>query len=73
MVAPVPQLAQLEATSSLGGLVVDHRAPLTMKDPTEPQPSQATPLPSISRRRHPALSPETRTPSETLPVLLLGG
>jgi len=31
-----------------------------MKDP-EPQSAQATHLPSITRRRHPALSPETRT------------
>jgi hypothetical protein len=52
-------LAQFEATSSARGLVVDHRALLMMKDPTEPQLLQATPLPSISRRRHPTLSPET--------------
>jgi hypothetical protein len=29
-----------------------------MKD-TEPQSAQANPLPSITRRTHPALSPET--------------
>jgi hypothetical protein len=70
MVAPVPQLAQLQATSSVGEPVAGHLAPLIMKVPTEPQLSQATSLPSITRRRHPALSPETRPP--TLPVLLLG-
>jgi hypothetical protein len=58
VVAAVPQLARFEATSGAGGLVVDHRAPLMMKD-TEPQSAQANPLPSITRRTHPALSPET--------------
>ena len=58
VVAAVPQLAQFEATSGAGGLVVDHRAPLMMKNP-EPQSAQANPLPSITRRTHPALSPET--------------
>ena len=77
---PVPQLAQLQATSSVGGLVVEHRAPLTMKD-TGPRLSQANPLPSITRRTHPALSPETRTSSyyrycpwaadSTVPVLFV--
>jgi hypothetical protein len=57
--ASVPQLTQLEATSGAGGSVVDHRAPL-MKAPEEPQPLQAAPLPNVTRRRHPALSPETR-------------
>jgi hypothetical protein len=58
IVTPVPQLAQVEATSSAGGLVMDHWALLMMKDP-EPQSLQAAPLPSISRRRHHARSPET--------------
>ena len=49
VVVPVPQLAQFEATSSVGRLVVDHRAPLMMKDP-EPQSAQANPLTSITRR-----------------------
>ena len=39
---------------------MDHWALLMMKDP-EPQLLQATPLPSISRRRHHARSPETYT------------
>jgi hypothetical protein len=54
----VPQLAQFEATSSSGELVMDHWALLMMKD-LEPQSLQATPLPIISRRRHHARSPET--------------
>jgi hypothetical protein len=66
----VPQLAQLQATSNTGGPVAGHRVPLIMKDPEEPQLSQETPLPTINRCRHPALSPEPRPP--TLPVLLLG-
>ena len=37
---------------------MDHWALLMMKDP-EPQLLQETPLPSITRRRHPARSPET--------------
>ena len=57
----MPQLAQFEATSSSGGPVVDHRAPLMMKAPAEPQFAQATLLPIIARRKHPAFSPETIT------------
>jgi hypothetical protein len=60
VVAPVAQLAQFEATSSAGGLVMDHWALLMMKDPEgEPQLSQATPLSSIRWRKHHARSPET--------------
>lgn len=62
VVAPVPQLAQFEATSSAVGLFVDHRTLLMIKDP-EPQLPQANPLPSITRRRQSALSPETCTPA----------
>ena len=58
VVTPVPQLPHFEATSSAGGLVMDHWALLMMKDP-EPHSWQATPLPNISRRRHHARSPET--------------
>jgi hypothetical protein len=63
VVPPVPQLPQFEATSGAVGLVVDHRTLLMMKDP-EPQFSQANSLPTITRRRHPALSPETCTPAD---------
>ena len=71
--APLPQLAQFEATSSAGGFVMDHRALLMMKDPKEPQLWQASPLSSISWRTHPACPPETYMPATKLPVLLLCG
>jgi hypothetical protein len=48
--APAPQLAHLRSTSSAGGVPVDHRAPLTMKN-EDPQFWQANPFCSISRRR----------------------
>jgi hypothetical protein len=54
----VPQLAQFEATSSVGELVMDHWALLIIKD-SEPHSLQANPLSSITRRRHHARSPET--------------
>jgi hypothetical protein len=63
VVTPVPQLPQFEATASAGGLIVDHRTLLMMKDP-EPQLPQANPLPSITWRTHSALSPETCTPAD---------
>jgi hypothetical protein len=51
-VASVPQLAQFEATSSVGELIVDHRALLMMRDSEEPQLWQATPLSNINWRTH---------------------
>ena len=59
----MPQSAQIEATSSAGRLVMDHRALLMMKDP-EPQLWHANPLPSISWRRHHACWEETYMPEE---------
>src|SRR5215217_5433258 len=70
--ALVPQLPHFEATSSAGGLVMDHWALLMMKDP-ELQLLQETPLPSITRRKHHARSPETYMLGRLLLVLLLRG
>jgi len=53
----VLQLAHLKSTSSAGEPFVDQCAPLMMKE-SEPQFWQACPFCVITRRRHPARSPE---------------
>src|SRR5215211_2579298 len=54
-------MPHFEATSSLGGLVIDHWALSMIMDPQQAHSLQQTPLPSITRRRHHARSPETYT------------
>jgi hypothetical protein len=61
-VSLVPQLAHLKSTSSVGGSIVDHRAPLTMKN-AEPQLWQTYPFCRIAWRRHRAWSPEGCIPA----------
>ena len=56
-VSVVPQLAHLRPTSSVGDSIVDHCAPLMMKD-AESQVWQAKRLCRITWRRHCARSPE---------------
>jgi hypothetical protein len=54
----VPQLPHFEATSSVGWLIMVHWALSMIKDPEQAHSLQQTSLPSITRRRHQACSPE---------------
>ena len=62
VVTPVLQLAQFKSTSSAGGLIMGHWAPLMIKDP-EPQLWQANSFCSISWRRPRARCAETYMPA----------